>query len=171
MLLCQTPAHRMQAKFILHSLLKPMSNLTRAIEDEAFGIIPILKGIRPRQFLLIQHHAGHWGFPKGHADPGESAVQSACREFTEETGVAEFSLLENISFAERYAFTRNGCTVSKTVVYYPAIVPSAVVSCQAEEIQNYAWLEYEKAIATLTFDGARRVLTEVHHYLNSTEQG
>jgi bis(5'-nucleosidyl)-tetraphosphatase len=142
--------------------------MTDSAIDEAFGIVPILKTGNTHQFLLIQHHAGHWGFPKGHADPGESTVQTARREFTEETGITEYTLLENITFTERYIFTRDSRQFSKTVIYYPAIAQSTFVSCQPEEIKNYAWLEYEPALTTLTFEGAQRVLTEVYQYLTST---
>lgn len=135
-------------------------------KDEAFGIVPMLQDAQPK-FLLIQHHAGHWGFPKGHADAGETPLQSAQREFTEETGIANYVLLEGVEFSEQYSFHRDGQRFDKTVVYFLAIVPSPDVSFQAEEIQNYAWLPFEAAIARLTFDGAKRVLAEVNQYLNS----
>ncbi len=134
-------------------------------KDKAFGIVPILQNGDEHQFLLIQHHAGHWGFPKGHADPGETDVQAACREFEEETGITRFTLLGDASFSEQYPFTRGSKKFNKTVIYYPAFVQSAIVNCQPEEIKDYDWLPYDLAIARLTFDGARRVLTEVQQYL------
>lgn len=140
---------------------------TSNTKDEAFGIIPILQKDGKSEFLLIQHHAGHWGFPKGHADPGEDALQAACREFAEETGISDYLVLDNVAFSEQYVFTRDGQRFDKTVVYYPALVTTASVSCQADEIQNYAWLEFEPAIARLSFDGAKRVLTEVQQYLET----
>jgi 8-oxo-dGTP pyrophosphatase MutT (NUDIX family) len=138
-------------------------------KDEAFGIVPILQQNGEYQFLLIQHHAGHWGFPKGHADPGESALETACREFVEETGIADYTVLENISFSEQYTFVRDDQSFEKTVVYYPAFVRSALVRCQQEEVQNYVWLAHEAAISQITFAGAKRVLTEVHQYLASRD--
>lgn len=140
----------------------PHSNIAR---DAAFGVVPILLQDGSQQFLLIQHHAGHWGFPKGHADPGETDVQAACREFTEETGIAEFRLLEGVAFTEQYTFMRDGRRYEKTVVYYPAFVDSATVNYQKAEIKNYAWATYERAISLLTFSGAKQVLTDVHQYL------
>ncbi len=134
-------------------------------KDEAFGIVPILQKDNQFQFLLIQHNAGHWGFPKGHADPGESSLQAACREFTEETGISEFTPLAEVSFSEEYIFTRSGKKFNKTVVYYPAMVQSDQVHCQQEEIQGYSWLDYDRAIALLTFGGAKQVLTKVHQFL------
>lgn len=134
-------------------------------KDEAFGIVPILQKDNQFHFLLIQHNAGHWGFPKGHADPGESSLQAACREFTEETGILDFTPLEDVSFSEEYIFTRSGKKFNKTVVYYPALVQSDQVHCQPEEIQDYSWLEYDRAISQLSFGGARQVLTQVQQFL------
>lgn len=144
-----------------------MAGSTNA-KDEAFGIVPIFQANNSYQFLLIQHHAGHWGFPKGHADSGETALQAACREFVEETGIAQYAVMDDVSFTEQYGYTRDGKWFDKTVVYYPAQVESQVVSCQPEEIRAYAWLEYEAAIARLSFEGAKRVLTEVQHYLSQS---
>jgi 8-oxo-dGTP pyrophosphatase MutT (NUDIX family) len=134
-------------------------------QDKAFGIVPILQSSDELQFLLIQHHAGHWGFPKGHADPGETAIQAACREFKEETGITDFTLLGEVAFSEQYPYARSGKKFNKTVVYYPAVVQSKTVNCQPEEIKDYSWLNYDRAIAQLTFDGAKRVLTEVQQYI------
>lgn len=135
-------------------------------KDEAFGIVPIYFIDNTPHFLLIQHLAGHWGFPKGHADPGEDAVQAACREFVEETGISAYTLLNDAEFSEQYDYTRDGKPFHKIVIYYPAMVTSQAVACQAEEIRDYAWLPYDAAIARLSFDGAKRVLTEVQQYLD-----
>lgn len=138
---------------------------TDIAKDEAFGIVPILPQDGSYLFLLIQHHAGHWGFPKGHADPGESALQAACREFVEETGIADYTVLGEVSFSEQYTFMRQKQKFEKTVIYYPALVESAAVKCQKEEIQAYAWEKLESAIAKLSFEGAKQVLRSVNDYL------
>jgi len=140
---------------------------SKLFKDEAFGIVPILHQDDGSLFLLIQHHAGHWGFPKGHADPGESALEAACREFVEETGVVAYTVLDGASFLERYNFMREGQRFEKTVIYFPALVQSATVEYQKEEIRAYVWATFEQAIARLTFEGARQVLKNVHDYLST----
>jgi 8-oxo-dGTP pyrophosphatase MutT (NUDIX family) len=135
--------------------------------DEAFGIVPILLQNKAYQFLLIQHHAGHWGFPKGHANPGESALEAACREFVEETGISDFEVLDQVSFLEKYTFTRRRQKFEKTVLYFPAFANSSIVECQKEEIRAYAWADLDRAIALMSFKGGKRVLMDVHQYLQT----
>jgi bis(5'-nucleosidyl)-tetraphosphatase len=154
--------------------------MSTTIRDEAFGIIPILLASSSEvqssegrstgnayRVLLIQHHAGHWSFPKGHADPGETAIATACREFEEETGITDYTVLDGgeTSFTEHYAFTQKGKLIEKTVVYFPALVNSEAVTVQAAEIQNYAWLGYEAALECITFEQARLLMQRVHTYL------
>jgi bis(5'-nucleosidyl)-tetraphosphatase len=136
------------------------------LTDAAFGIVPILRKEDGDRVLLIQHHAGHWSFPKGHADPGETALETACREFVEETGIQDFQVLDDRSYSEEYIFTQKGQTITKTVIYFTAFVHSETVECQAEEIQAYAWLTFEAALAKLTFPSAKQVLTEVYQTLH-----
>ena len=37
--------------------------------------------------LLVRHNKGHWDFPKGHVEPGETEEQTAKREVKEETNI------------------------------------------------------------------------------------
>ncbi|MCO5174925.1 MAG: NUDIX domain-containing protein [Trueperaceae bacterium] len=37
--------------------------------------------------LLLRHGSGHWVFPKGHVEQGETQLQAALREVAEEAGV------------------------------------------------------------------------------------
>ena len=40
------------------------------------------------RYLLIKNkRSAHWGFPKGHIEPGETKKQTAIREVLEETGI------------------------------------------------------------------------------------
>ncbi|WP_416670873.1 bis(5'-nucleosyl)-tetraphosphatase [Egbenema bharatensis] len=134
------------------------------MKDAAFGIVPVHRHPAGDRFLLIQHHAGHWGFPKGHADPGETAQETAQREFEEETGIQDYRLLET-AFVEQYQFQQQGKTIEKTVTYFPAIVQSETVTYQEAEIQAYAWLPYDAALETITFEQSKQLLVKVADYL------
>ncbi len=136
--------------------------------DRSFGVVPIRKQDDQYQFLLLQHRAGHWGFPKGHPEPGETPLQTACREFTEETGIADYQIVEQVSFTESYRFTHHQQKFEKTVVYFPAWVQSEQISLQATEIKAHAWLSFEAALNRLTFATARQVITHVYQYLTAS---
>lgn len=156
----------------------------KTMKDEAFGIIPVFSTESDILFLLIQHQAGHWAFPKGHADPGESALETAKRELEEETGIRDYEVLEEPSFVEHYsfvqesvpssvkhyAFAKEGELIEKTVTYFVAFVNSREVVLQAEEVQNYAWSSFDEAINLITFDGNRGILREVKVYLDGRKE-
>jgi bis(5'-nucleosidyl)-tetraphosphatase len=156
------------------------------MKDEAFGIVPIFATESEPLFLLIQHQAGHWAFPKGHANPGESPVETARREFEEETGISDFKMLEEPSFAEHYSFVKKpekvventvhyavakpGEVIEKTVIYFLGFVNSMEVVLQEEEVQNSDWLSFEEAIKLITFDENRRMFGKVKEYLDGQKE-
>lgn len=52
--------------------------------------------------LLLRHRKGEWVFPKGHIDPGESALEAALREVEEEAGVRAYPLAPDVIATTRY---------------------------------------------------------------------
>jgi 8-oxo-dGTP pyrophosphatase MutT (NUDIX family) len=137
------------------------------IKDESFGIVPLLSQNEAHLFLLVQHQAGHWSFPKGHAEPGESPLQAACREFEEETGIIHYQLLDAPSFTETYSFVKKQQPIEKTVTYFLATVPSAEVQVQESEVQAYAWLPFPEALTWITFPQSQQLLQQVEQYLQA----
>ncbi len=136
-------------------------------KDEAFGIVPIWRQPDGDRFLLIQHWAGHWGFPKGHAELEETAIVTACREFEEETGIKAYEVMDAVSFTEKYSFSREGQMIEKTVTYFPAFVQTSVVTRQEQEIKAYAWVTFDDAAQKITFGQARQLLVRVREYLQN----
>src|SRR5438477_6118282 len=69
-------------------------------------------------YLLLHHIAGHWNFPKGTMEQGETKEETAIRELFEETGLkvdldTRFEAVSNYSFAHReYG------EIPKTVYYF-----------------------------------------------------
>ncbi len=51
-----------------------------------YGCIPIC--ITTHNLLLIQSKLGFWEFAKGHPEKNETEIQSAMREFEEESGIS-----------------------------------------------------------------------------------
>lgn len=127
------------------------------IKIESFGIIPLRQENGVWKVLLILHKEGtHWSFPKGKANPNESAIESAKRELKEETGLDLVELLNETPYVEQYQFRSKMDTVQKTVHYFPAIV-SGTLTLQEEEIRDALWLSLPEAIEHLTFKEAKNI--------------
>jgi len=137
--------------------------------DQSFGIVPVSQRQNEHHFLLIQHQAGHWGFPKGHAESGETALMAACREFEEETGITDYQLLEAPAFVEQYRFLKQQTPIDKTVTYFVALVRSEQVTCQAKEVIDFAWLPFEAAVERITFTQSKELLRQVEQFLQKQE--
>lgn len=139
------------------------------MKDFSCGVIPYRIVDGKREFLLIQHKAGHWAFPKGHPDEGETEIETARREFAEETGIQAVEIDEDQPFEEMYTFTkRSGKQVMKCVIYYLGQVASnQKVRLQEAEVSDYAWGGAVKTRKRMTFDEGRALLDEVLTYLDA----
>ncbi|KWT90971.1 bis(5'-nucleosyl)-tetraphosphatase [Candidatus Magnetominusculus xianensis] len=137
------------------------------LEDRSYGIIAVYEEGGAIYYLLLQHNAGHWAFPKGHAEGSESPYEAACREFREETGIHDGHILRDKSFIENYSYTIQDDRVNKTVQYFLGRVTHKSVSIQHEEIKAYKWAEFPEAEATITFAECKRLLQEVRQYIET----
>lgn len=139
-------------------------------KDFSYGVVPVYQTETGYEFLLIQHVAGHWSFPKGHPETDETPLQAAQREFEEETGILSYQLEPEISFTEQYYPEKDGQVLDKTVTYYLAWVSDKKVTPQEAEVQAYAWLEYGQALERITFGGAKKILKQVKAKLQAMAQ-
>lgn len=128
--------------------------------DQSYGIVPLRWHQKGWQVLLVKHQAGHWAFPKGHVDPGESAQQAAIRELEEETGLSIESFLSEKSFQERYRYSLGKETIDKTVTYYLAKV-SGTPRPQRKEIAECSWISLSDAVGKITFEEAKQLCRQV----------
>lgn len=109
------------------------------------------------EVLLIRHNKGHWGFPKGHVEAGETEEQTAIREIKEETNI-------DVIINKDYRYTLEYRTDSgnmKEVVYFLAKNISNCGKPQLEEVSEIEWLEFEKALEKITYDNSRGILKKV----------
>ncbi len=109
-------------------------------KDESFGVIPLSRERGRWEVFLIQHRRGrYWGFPKGHAEEGETPQEAAFRELKEETNLEFVRYLQTEPLLEQYHFMAEGRRIFKQVLYYIAEV-QGTVKLQEQEIQNGIWV-------------------------------
>lgn len=117
-------------------------------------------------YLILKYSTGHWGFPKGKLERGETLQQAAVREIREETGL-DVVLDERFKDEIGYFFTnKDGVHVSKTVVFFLAEAHKEDIVLSHEH-QDFRWLCYEDTLRLLTYQNARDVLTRAHTFILS----
>ena len=119
-----------------------------------------------RCVLVIRHrHGGHWAFPKGHVEPGETERETAARETLEETGV-RVRFADGFRETTRYSPARG---VEKDVVYFVAEYDGGELRPQPEEVSDARFAPADEAMALLTFDADKRLLALAEAFLAGKE--
>lgn len=141
-------------------------------QDRSIGVIPVhVQADCVRLFCLVRHAAGHWAFPKGHQNAGESDEATALRELREETGIDDITLDKCPLFTEQYFFEKDGVGYEKTVTYrigYAHSTTGVTPDMFKTEISGILWLSYEDAKNQLTFPESKHLLEEVQEYFETT---
>ncbi len=133
--------------------------------EHSCGALVFQRGARPPLVLVVcSQRGGHWGFPKGHVEKGESVQQTALREILEETGVRA-RLLEETALERRHYGLPTGAL--KRVDYFLA-EGSGQPRPQPGEISQALWVEPERALELLSFREDRRLLRKtLERYVKS----
>ena len=62
--------------------------------EKSCGVLVLRRQEEELYVVLLRHRfGGHWSFPKGHVEAGESERQTALREVREETGLTGIKLV------------------------------------------------------------------------------
>lgn len=137
-----------------------------ARQDESFGVVPLKKEGGQWEVFLIKHkHGRYWGFPKGHAEAGETPQVTAARELKEETNLDVVQFLTGEPLMERYSFMLGGSRIYKRVYYFIAEV-SGEISLQKHEISDGIWLPFPEALQKLTHSEGKTILSQVSSFLS-----
>lgn len=108
--------------------------------------------------LIVKHNAGHWDFPKGHMEAGETETQTAIREVKEETNI-DIDIIEEYRYESHYSPKEN---VEKTVVFFLAKSKSDKLVKQDAEIANIGWFSYKEALDIITYDNAKELYKKAY---------
>ncbi len=115
-------------------------------------------------YLLLHYEMGHWGFPKGHIEKGESLEQTVRREVKEETGIEDIEILNGFKEWIKYFYKLKDKNIFKIVTYLLAETKQRKVKISYEH-KGYAWLSYNDALNRLTFKNSKEILKKANNYL------
>lgn len=109
------------------------------------------------ELLLIKHaNGGHWSFPKGHVEEGETEIETALREIKEETDV---DVIIDPTFREVVTYSPKKDT-QKDVIYFIARATTFDYTPQEEEVSQVKWVEINRAQSFLTYDNDKQLVNK-----------
>jgi len=130
------------------------------------------------KYLLLHYQSGHWDFPKGHIEEGESDTETLKREVAEETAITDLEILPGFKKQIRYFYQAKGeeleerkrdkrpMRIMKRVAYYTAETKTEKVKISFEHT-GFEWLDYNKALERITYKNSKEVLKEAKNYLTN----
>ncbi len=150
-----------------------------AIQERSAGVIPFRRDGDGRLLYLVLHSAtvrnprARWEFPKGGMETGESTIQTAAREFQEETGIAGWSFREGFERSLAYTYVRQGHKVLKTVTYYVVEVDGEPPMIQSpEHVEDifghwFHWGPFEQITRLLYHAKIRQLFAEADSWIRT----
>jgi 8-oxo-dGTP pyrophosphatase MutT (NUDIX family) len=139
-------------------------------------------------YLLLHYESGHWDFPKGHIEKGESLKGTARREIKEETGLKDIRFIEGFKEHIKYfyrpfydrkekgkktekikrnlnkSWSKIDNIVFKIVTFFLVETKKDNVKISWEH-QGYEWLPFQEALSRITFKNSKEVLRKANDFL------
>jgi len=127
------------------------------LHEKSCGAIVYRKSHGNIEILLIKHiNSGHWSFPKGHVEAGETEVETAKREIMEETSI---DVMIDPTFRETVTYSPRRDTL-KVVVYFLAKAKNVDFVPQEDEIAEIRWVDIVHANNVLSYENDKNIVTK-----------
>ena len=118
------------------------------------------------EYLLLRYRTGHWDFPKGKLEAGETSQEAAHRELQEETGLIA-DIIPGFEDSLSYEFTDyDGQKTEKKVTFFLGKTKQKNIILSQEHI-DFMWLPFEQAMQRLTYQNARDILQKAHQFIST----
>lgn len=130
------------------------------IHEKSCGAVVYRKFHGNTEILLLKHiNSGHWSFPKGHVEKGETEIETAKREIMEETSI---DVMIDPTFRETVTYFPNKDT-TKVVVYFLAKAKNVDYVPRDGEISEVKWVDISYAPTILTYENDRTIVAKAHN--------
>jgi len=132
--------------------------------EKSCGAIVYRKHHGNIEILLIRHiNSGHWSFPKGHIEAGETEIQTAVREIKEETSI---DVMIDPTFRETVSYSPKRDT-QKIVVYFIGRAKNYNFSPQEDEISEIRWVDIGYASRILTYENDKNIVIKAKNAIKN----
>ncbi len=152
--------------------------------EKSAGAVVFRRENKEIYYLLLHYVSGHWDFPKGNIEKGESEEETVRREIREETGIKEIKIIPGFKEWLKYFYKlpearprAKTLWVFKIVDFYLAETKTPhqnkFGAGQAKDVKisfehrGYVWLPYKKALKRITYKNAKAILRKANEFLVS----
>ena len=140
-------------------------------EVKAAGAIVYFQEGKHTLFLLLRSAShGGWGAPKGHAEPGETELETAARELFEEAGLrlATFTPHFRETITYNVEKEKQGKTCAKEVVYFLCKIDSDQIRLSDEHSEaHFATLDEVEVM--VTHEEMKEIFRKAHEFIRKGE--
>ncbi len=110
------------------------------------------------EILLIQDAKDRWTIPKGHIEPGETAVQAARREIGEEAGLSQVEMqgwLGKIHFRYRRI---DKLVLMTTQIYLVKALGDTDAIKKEEWMKDIRWFSFQDALDAIEYEDIAKLI-------------
>ncbi|XOU94639.1 MAG: bis(5'-nucleosyl)-tetraphosphatase [Candidatus Kerfeldbacteria bacterium] len=116
------------------------------------------------KFLLLQYIGKYWEYARGHVESGESKIDTARREISEETGLKNLNFVEGFQTKSVFQYEYKKKKHSKEVVLFLAESKSNKVKISHEHI-GFVWLSAKEALKRITYANSKKAFKDALDFL------
>lgn len=116
------------------------------------------------KFLLVYQNNGHYSFPKGHMEKGETEIETTIREIKEETNL-DVEIDSNFRYEISYLLESKN--IMKDAVYFVATPTTFDLINQEGEITECGWNDYKTTLDKLEFDNIKEAFEQAYKYIKN----
>lgn len=138
------------------------------MREKSAGAVIFRRVGQKNKYLLLHYESGHWDFPRGHIERGETEQEAAAREIEEETGIKKINFIPGFRVSASWFYRKKigekRLMSNKTAVLFLAETEARRVKISDEHI-GYKWLAFDKDVNKLTFLQSRKILEKAEKFL------
>ena len=138
------------------------------ISEKSAGAVVFRVENNQRVYLLLHYTGGHWDFPKGNIERGETEEQTTKREIQEETGITHIAFVSGFKEKIKYFYRREGQQIVKEVIYFLAETKTSDVKVSFEHV-GFEWCSFSAALEKITFKNSKEVLKKAEEFLSGSK--